>query len=335
MRTAANFMTLLNPPEHTRIRRAVTPFLPTEVLGGVEQTARTITERALFAGRSSGGLEVVRELAIPIALSVISELLGVAPADRRRAMGWTFKLNKAIDSPVPMRATKASDFPAVVRHQGLGIRALTALPRSVRYAELALGRTYDDKSTVLVQSLQALVVDGIINTQEAAAIWLQSFIAGLDTVQTMIVNTIWLLGNHPEQYELLAEDTELIPGAIEEVLRFESPTRLLGRVVGHDIELSGHYLAAGDDVVVIRGAAHRDAEIFPDAQSFDITRSPKHLTFGHGVHFCLGAPLARVEVGGALRGLIEVLGEQPLRVLGHEWRRSFSMRGLDRVQLEL
>lgn len=186
-------------------------------------------------------------------------------------------------------------------------------------------------------SLQNLVADGTITQREAASIWLVLLLAGIDTVQTMLTSAIWLLSEHRDQYEALANDHTLLPAAIEEVLRFESPTRLFGRVVDRDLTLSGLELIRGDDIVVIFGAANRDPSIFPEPHRFDITRerTRKHLAFGHGIHFCLGAQLARAQATGALSALIETTGESPLRTEQAKWRPSYFMRSLDRLRLRL
>lgn len=336
MRTMADMPIVLNPPEHTRLRDAATPLVSPDALNRIEEHARTLTETALHAGRAAGGLDVVADLAQPLAMSVICELLGIADEDRAHAQDWSFRLNQAIDTPVPLRATRARELPRILRHQQVGPRTLMAMRRAVRYATdtIELG-THDGDG--LVPSLQALVAEGVITTQEAASIWMQVLVAGYDTVQTMISTTIWLLGQFPEQYDLLARDTDLVPGAIEESLRYESPTRLFGRIIGQVTSLSGLDLAAGDDVVVIFGAANRDPDAFTDPNVFDITRrrARKHLAFGHGIHFCLGAQLARAEGAGALTAIIETLGRTPPRTRDACWRRSYFFRSLDQLHLQL
>lgn len=337
MRTMADMLIVLNPPEHTRLREAATPLVPPDAMTAVERHARTFTEAALHGGRSPGGLDVVADLAQPLAMSVICDLLDIAEEDRDDAQDWSFRLNQAIDTPVPLRATRARAIPGILRHQQVGPRTLMAMRRAVRYATDVIERGADNGGIGLVPSLQDLVAAGTITTREAASIWMQVLVAGFDTVQTMLTTTIWLLGEHPEQYELLAADDDLVPGAIEESLRFESPTRLFGRVVGRAHSLSDLDLDVGDDVVVIFGAANRDPDTFTDPHAFDITRprNRKHLAFGHGIHFCLGAQLARTEAAGALRALLETLGETPPQTHDARWRRAYFFRGLEHLRLRL
>lgn len=337
MRTVAGLPIALNPPEHTRLRGAITPLVAPGALASVEQRSYEVAAEALAAGRRSGTLDVVSDLTVPVAMTVISDLLGIAPGDRAGAQGWAFRLNQAIDTPVPLRAARALDVVALLRHQRAGPRALAATRSSVRYAERVIHGSDHRGATGLVPALQALVADEVISREEAASIWLQVLLAGVDTVQTMLASAIWLLGEHPEQYELLAADASRIPGAIEEVLRYESPTRLFGRVVSRDTSISGLDLRCGDDVVVIFGAANRDPGAFAEPHRFDIARdrSRKHLAFSHGIHFCLGAQLARAEAGGALRALVDALGASPPRTSGPSWRRAYFMRSLDHVALHL
>lgn len=337
MRTVAGMLITLNPPEHTRLRNAATPLVSPDTLDAVERFAYDFTTDALAARRGAGELEVVSELAVPLAMAVISDLLGIEHNDRREAQDWVFRLNQAIDTPVPLRATRTLDMVTILRHQQVGPRALLAMRRSTRSAERTVRDSGHHGMTGLVPSLQKLVADETITLREAASIWLQVLLAGVDTVQTMLSSAISLLSTRPDQYEHLANDRTLLPGAIEEVLRYESPTRLFGRVVDRDVDLSGLELERGDDVVVIFGAANRDPDVFPEPHRFDITRerSRKHLAFGHGIHFCLGAQLARSEAAGALTAILDHLdGTQPSTHSG-TWRRSYFMRSLDQLHLQL
>lgn len=337
MRTMAGMPILLNPPEHTRLRDAATPLVEPNAMVAVERHSHGFAESVLHAGRATGSIDVVEVLAVPLAMSVLSDLLGIANVDRGEAQDWAYRLNQAIDTPVPLRATRARDVPGVLRHQQVGPRTLRAMRRAVRYATHVIERSDHRDESAFIPSLQALVEDETITTREAASLWVQVLLAGFDTVSTMLATTIWLLGEHPEQYERLAQDPDLVSGTIEESLRYESPTRLFGRIVGSDHELSGLGLQEGDDVVVIFGAANRDPDTFTDPHLFDIarTRNRKHLAFGHGIHFCLGAQLARAQATGVLHALIETLGDTPPRTAGAVWRRSYFIRGLNRVSLQL
>lgn len=335
MGTVAGLLIMLNPPEHTRLRSAAGTLIPADAMATAERRAQEFTTAVLTAGRGRDrtSIDVVADLAAPLAMAVISDLVDAAATDGDTLRGWAQRFNQAVDTPVPLRATRLRDVPGVMRHQQTGVRTLTALRRAVRYAE----RTVKEGQGGFVTSLRALVADGTITEREAAAMWIQILLAGIDTVQTMVASAIWLLGQHPEQYELLAADPGLLPATVDEVLRFESPTRLFGRVVGSSVDLGGLALEPGDDVVVVFGAANRDPDAFPDPQRFDITR-PRvrtHIAFGHGIHFCLGAQLARAEGTGALRALVEVLGDTPPRVDGAEWRRSYFFRSLDRLRLQV
>ena len=337
MRTMADLLIILNPPKHARLRSAVTPLLPPDAMEQVERRTYEFARNVLAESRSSGGIEIVSELAIPLALTVVGDLLGIADRDLDKAKDWAFRLNQAIDSPVPLRATRAIDMPAQLRQQQVGPRTFAAMRGSIRYANRVVRHSSHQGNTTVVPSLQKLVAEETINEREAASIWLMFLLAGIDTVQTMLSSAIWLLSKHPEQYECLASDCTLLPAAIDEILRFESPTRLFGRVVDRDLSLSGLDLSRSDDVVVIFGAANRDPEVFPEPHRFDITRARtrKHLAFGHEIHFCLGAQLARAEATGALRAVIETLGPAPPRTDHAKWRQSYFMRSLEQVHLRL
>lgn len=330
-RTISGILINQNPPEHTRLRRPVTPLLPPAAIDRVEHTAAAIADRALAAA----SLDVVSGLAFPLAATVIGELLGIPAPERPRAGRWSLRLTQAVDSPVPLRALRLWDVLGIMQHQRTGAPTVVALVRAVRAAERALNSEHGEEAA-LVRSLQASVAAGTLTEREAASMWLQLLLAGVDTVQSMLASTVWLLATHPEQFEQLVADPTLAPGAIEEALRFESPTRLMGRIVGAHVELSGQPMAAGDDIVAIIGAANRDPDVFHDPNRFDITRAraTKHVAFGHGVHFCVGAAVARAEVTGALRALTERFRTPP-SVNDAAWRPSYFMRSLARLEIQL
>lgn len=243
-RTFAGIMINQNPPEHTRLRRPVTPLLPPGALDQIERTAFDRTASAVAGAR----LDVVHDLAVPVAAEVIGVLLGIPQGERARAARWSSRLALAIDSPVPLRGLRLRNVPAILRHQRVGAPTLAAMVRTVRIAERSLAAEHDEPA-VIVRTLQDRVVDGSLNQSEATSMWIQLLLAAIDTVQTLLSSTLWLLATHPDQYEALASDPALVPATIEEALRFESPTRLMGRIVLRDVELSGLHLAAGDDVV--------------------------------------------------------------------------------------
>jgi cytochrome P450 len=161
------------------------------------------------------------------------------------------------------------------------------------------------------------------------------FIAGHETTTNLIGNGLLALLRQPDQLERLRADPALMDGAIDELLRYDGPVTLLPRVVAQPIEVAGQTLRPGDLMHLVMGAAHRDPEVFADPGRLDITRSPNpHLAFGAGLHYCLGAPLARIEAAVALRALLQAFPVLRVAEGGVRWRSLTALRGLDKLELE-
>ncbi len=153
-------------------------------------------------------------------------------------------------------------------------------------------------------------------------------VAGNETTINLIANGTLALLHHPDQLALLRREPERIPNAVEEFLRFDSPVQITSRLVKEDGELAGRPLRRGEQIILLLGAANRDPEVFPDPERLDVTRDTvRHLSFGHGIHFCLGAQLARLEGALAFRALIERFPRLELTTNRVEWRKNTVLRG--------
>jgi cytochrome P450 len=270
----------MDPPEHLRFRRLLqgsfTPKLVTALEPRVRETARRILTRA--AARRE--VEFVEAVAGALPSEVFGELLGVPAEDRDKVRGWAAQLTGSQDSDLN---PDGGPPPASIEMAMYGI----ALAQSRR------GKPGSDLTSIAVNG----EVDGAtMNDGEFGGFFVQLATAGNDTTRNLLSSGTLLLLQHPESLAALRKDPSLLPGAVEEMLRFESPLHYFRRTATRDTELGGQKILAGQRVALLYGAANRDPEVFPDPERFDIRRSPNpHLSFGFGEHFCLGAALARLE----------------------------------------
>jgi cytochrome P450 len=292
----ADWMIFQDPPRHAQLRallsRAFTPRSVANLERRIDAIARELLDRV--AGR--GAFDLAADFAVPLPMIVIAEMLGVPAEDRPRIARWNDVLLRmsylVADSP------QAED---VFREFGVITQGM-----SEYLAALLAERRAQPKDDLLTRLGEA-EVDGARLTHHDILGFLQLLLlAGSETTTNLINNAMLCFIEHPDQLALLRRRMDLLPSAIEEVLRFRAPLQWMFRLTTRDVELHGQTLPAKTLLLAMIGSANRDLAAFPDAEKFDITRDPNpHLAFGHGAHFCLGAPLARLEGRVALTALLE------------------------------
>jgi hypothetical protein len=279
----AGFHTMieLDPPEHTALRKLVARvFTPRRVLE-MEGEIRRIVDGYLDRVVECGQCDLVADVSGPFPMDVISALLGIPEADRAELRGYADRILVREDGSMAMPQTALDGMFGLLQY------FVDDLPK----------RTAGDGSG-LIADLLGVEVDGRRLTEEELLGFCVLFvIAGHETTTKMVANAIELLSRHPRQRDALAGDLSRVPGAVEEVLRFHNSTQYMHRTLTRDIERHGRTLHEGDSVLLLIGAAHHDPrEYGPTAEEFDISRrTERHLAFGYGIHFCLGAALARME----------------------------------------
>jgi cytochrome P450 len=313
---------LTDPPVHTRLRRLVNQAFAPRRIRELEPRIRQIADELLSRVERAGSFEAMKDLAEPLPTMVIAELLGIPSRDYQMFKEWSRALLEV--SNVPPGAPPPPGFDeALAAEQGYFRQ---------RYEELKRNPGSDLMSMLIqAQEKDALTFD------EVCGFFNLLLLAGNETTTNLIGNGLYALLQHPEQLELLRCDRSLMPGAIEEMLRWDCPVQATGRNIPRDCEFAGVRMRRGTVVVVLNGAANRDPAQFPDADRFDITRDPNdHVAFGEGIHFCLGAALARLEGSIAISS---VLSRFPLLRLedGQEPRhkKSFHVRGLANLPLSI
>lgn len=301
----------LDPPRHDQLRNLLSKAFTPRRVAALEPSIRKISRELIDVFAEEGRGDLLRQLASPLPSRVIGDLIGI-PAERREAfVGWT----EALVNADPNKGNVGNLFTSIYGE----------------FEKLLAERRVEPRED-LMSALIAAEVDGQgLSQEELLGFCALLVIAGNDTTTNLIANGAVVLARHPDQRESLVRDPSLLPQAIEEMLRYESPVQALPRIATVDVEMHGMKIAAGDEVSLVWGAANRDEREFDDPERFDITREENHhLALGHGKHFCMGGNLARLEARVVFE---ELLARLPEFELGEEprWHVSPWARALTSV----
>lgn len=281
----------MDPPRHRKLRTLVNQVFTPRVVAGLASQITEITTLLLDAADSAGRFDLVDALAYPLPVTVIAELLGVPAQDQPRFRAWAEPLFNQQD----VGAT-------IVPSDELVNTVAPVIHEMNEYLLAHIRRRRQQPADDLIGKLTTAEVDGErLTDEEIVGFAGVLLLAGHVTTTALLGNAVLCFDRHPEAAAVVRADRDLLPAAIEEVLRFRSPFPRLGRVTTIDTEIGGHTVPAGQLVIPWIAAANRDAERFPDPDRFDVHRNNTgHVAFGHGIHFCIGAPLARLEAKIAL-----------------------------------
>jgi cytochrome P450 len=306
-----------DPPDHTRLRNLVTKAFTARRVEALRQNIQDLTDRLLDKAIPLGRMDAIRDLAFPLPVLVICELLGIPEPDRERFVTGSASGGALLNPTPPTRAE-------------LDTANAGTMATSAYFEALFEQRRRDPQDDLITQLVQAEEAGDRLTTEELRANVSLLFAAGHETTVNLIGNGIWSLLHHPDQWQTLRDDPSLVPNAIEEILRFESPVQAVGRTVAEPFEFSGAALQRNDIVVSLVGGAHPDPAVFEAPERFDVTRKDlRPLSFGGGIHFCLGAQLARIEAAVVFATLLRRLPNLRLADPGRpKWRPSFVLRGL-------
>jgi cytochrome P450 len=275
-----NMMLMMDPPRHTEHRRPLVGSFKAKAIGQMEDQVRAICRSILEQVPADGDVEFVHDVAAMLPNQVVGQLMGLPPEDGEKIRRWAEESTSAQDPELA-----ASDTP----------RGMTGM--AVYAMELAARRRQEEPRDDLTSLILAGDFGhGPMTDVEFASFFVQLVTAGNDTTKTMLSSGLHCLLEHPDQLAELRADHSLIPGAVEEILRYANPLHYFRRTALRDTEIGGQAIAAGDKIAMMYTSANRDEEVFEDPQRFDIHRSPNnHLSFGIASHFCLGVHLARLE----------------------------------------
>jgi cytochrome P450 len=311
-------MLFRDPPDHTRLRALVNRAFTPRVVEGLRPRIGQIVEKLLDRVQDARAMEVIADLAYPMPVAVISEMLGVPEGDRDSIKQWSADIARSLDA--------------------IGLPFDGDLIERGRTARRALGeyfrglipeRRKHPRADLLSLLIAAEEEGDKLSEAELLATCVLLYIAGHETTVNLIGNGLLALLRHPGELRRLCDDPGLIPSAVEELLRYDGPVQRTSRIAHADVEIGGRKIAKGAMVVVLIGAANRDPAQFSDPDRLDVARADnRHIAFGFGIHFCLGAPLARLEAQIALGTLLRRAPGLALATANPEWRESQVLRGL-------
>jgi cytochrome P450 len=311
-------MLFRDPPDHTRLRALVSRAFTPRVVEAMRPHIQEIVDGLLDRVEGARGMDVIEDLAYPLPVTVICEMLGVPTADQDVFKQWSSDIARSLDAAI---LPAGSD--VIMRGQKAG-EALREYFRS-----LIAVRRKQPRPDLLSALIAAEEQGDKLSEPELLATCSLLLIAGHETTVNLIGNGLFALLRHPDELQALADDPALIQTGVEELLRFDGPVQRTGRMTMADVEIGGKQIPKGSIVAAVIGAANRDPAHFPEPDRLDVARQEnRHIAFGFGIHFCLGAPLARIEgqvaIGTLLRRwrTLKLVSDTP------EWRESSVLRGL-------
>jgi cytochrome P450 len=298
-------------PDHPRLRGLVSKAFNARAIERLRERITVTVDRIVATARPTGHMDVIADLAYPLPVTVICDLLDVPPADRDRLKSWSARI-------------------AMVNRAGV-----QSMDELLEYFRLLLARQSTGSTDSLLRGFLLAEENGShLSEEELLANSALLLVAGHETTTHLIGNGMLALLQHPSRLHQLQHDPDLMPAAVEELLRYDSPIQVLLRRAKTDLVLAGRKITEGQAILLVCGAANRDPAAFANPHELDFFRSGKrHIAFGHGPHFCLGAGLGRLQGELAIRALITSLPDLRLAQDRLEWDRSLHSRGLKRLDV--
>ena len=318
LRPLTRNMLALDDPEHARLKKLVQQTFTPRRIEAMSERTQAIADELLDSLQHCAGFDLIKDYALPLPVTVISEMLGVPKADRARFARWSSTLITTPPRPVRML---------------MALPHMLAFTRYLKWLVAQKRRAPEDDLVSALVELQG--AGGQLDGEELLAMIAILLSAGHETTTNLIGNGMLTLLRHPEQSERLRSDPGLIEAAVEELLRFESPAETsTHRYAREDLEIAGQRVPRGALVFGVIASANRDERVFTNANRLDLARNPnRHLSFGQGSHFCVGAALARMEGQVAIGTLFRRLPDLRLALDASQvaWRDGLVLRGLARL----
>jgi pimeloyl-[acyl-carrier protein] synthase len=317
-----SWMLMIDPPDHTRLRGLVSKAFTPGVVENMRGLVQKLVDEMLASVTEQGRVDIMTDLANPLPATVIAEMLGVPGTDQQEFKAWSDDIAMGLGG-IDSARTKEELFSLY----DLAQRSFLALSDyfRVKVAELRA----NPKANLLSALIQAEEQGDRLTEDELFANCVLLMIAGHETTTNLIGNGVLALLRNPDQKDQLARNPDAIVSAVEELLRYDSPVQKMGRIALADIDIGGKQIKQGDLVCFSYAAANRDPEQFSAPAQLDIMRKPnRHLAFGHGLHYCVGAALARLEGQIAINTILSRVPGLGLETDDLEWNRNLTLRGL-------
>ena len=309
-------MLFLDPPDHKRLRALVNKAFTPKAVNALEPHIRSLLGSLLDDIDDPSGFDLMQAVAQPLPVIVIAEMLGIPPEDRAQFKIWSDQRARTLEPSIDARERALADAANKALNDYFRpiIEERRAAPKDDIVSALAQAEEEGDRLTELeMLNMMRLLL-----------------IAGNETTTNLIGNGVLALLRHPDQLQRLRDDPSLIPSAVDELLRFDSPVQTDFRRALEDCEVNGFPLKKRDNMVLLLGAANRDPDVFDEPDRLDVGRGDRsHLSFGRGIHHCIGAPLARLEGRVVLEMLLERFSQISLRDEQPRFRNSIVLRGLE------
>jgi len=311
----------IDPPAHTRLRLLVSKAFTPRAVAKLGARIQELADQLLDAVAGKECFDLIAALGYPLPVTIIAEMLGVRPRDMDRFEQWSHALALSVD-------------PMLGRDQVQAIEH--AQQEAYAYFESIIADRRGQPRDDLVSALIAAEEEGDrLSHEELLSVMLLLLVAGNETTRNLIGNGMLALLKNPDQLQRLRDQPELLDSAVDELLRYDSPVQLNGRKALEDVELGGKRIRAGQVVISLVGAANRDPEVFADPDSLDIGRREKsHLSFGRGIHYCLGAPLALLEARIAFASMLKRFTSIRL-ALEPRHQQGVVLRGVEQLWIEV
>jgi pimeloyl-[acyl-carrier protein] synthase len=319
-RTLEQWLLSLDPPAHTRLRALVQKAFTASAALALRERIEAVTNDLIDGLRGKPRFDLMATFAEPLPVRVICDLLGLPAEDYATTKVWSDLLVWILEPSAPWTMRQQADRACteMLAYLEGQVAAARAAPRDNLLHELIVAQEEHER----------------LSESELLANLVLLFLAGHETTTNLIGNGLLALLRNPDQLARLRADPVLIETAVDELLRYDGPVNLLPRVTAQEIEIGGKTVKKGELLHLVVGAAHRDPTVFSDPARLDITRTPNpHLAFGAGLHYCVGAPLARIEAAVALRALLQAFASIEVAEGGVEWRTLTTLRGLQRFEL--
>jgi pimeloyl-[acyl-carrier protein] synthase len=316
-------MLFLDPPDHTRLRTLASAAFTPRRVEQLRSHIQDVMDTLLDAVVSKGSMDVIADFAGPAPAIVTAELLGVPAADHAKLKEWSQDFAEMLGN--------------FQHNPDRFSRVLRSVENLCGYFRSAMREQTSHPREGLVQAMMSAEIEGTRFTEEEIiANLIVTMVGGLETTTNLIGNGVLTLLRHPAEFDRLRADLSLIPSAVEELLRYESPSQHTARLAPADVELGGKSIRKRQAVIAVMAAGNRDPERFPEPDVLDIARkSNQHLAFGWAAHFCFGAALARLEGQIAFKAILRRLPELRLNARGPlVWRHNLGLRGLTSLPVE-
>lgn len=321
----SDWMLLINPPDHTRIRNLVAPFFSRKQIEKLREQIGLKAQRLIARFQARKKIDLISEYSLPLSMEFLYQILGIDPEEREELLNKTFPPRRLLDPPTPLT------------REEFNLENYNMEQLKIHVQAIARKRRLQPKDDLITHLLQAQDPGNLLSEDECISQIILLLYSGVDTVPHQIGNSLVALHQNPHQLALMQSNPNIYSTALHELLRYAPPVHMINMEAAEEVTFGNQTIESGNKVILLLAAGNRDPKVFPDPETLDLTRQKRQiLSFSGGVHNCLGMHLglALFEIG-----LKTVLQELPkmkiLNIHEPEWNPSYSFRGLKKLMVEI